>query len=50
MSFATRRLAIASFREFSPWLREAHIVVRFWSTTHNAYRYSRVLAQRTGRL
>ena len=43
MSYQTRRAAVASLREFSPWLREAHTIVRFWSTTHNAWRYCRVL-------
>ena len=42
MIFATRATALASLREFSPAYRKAHRIVRFFSTTHNAYRYCRV--------
>ena len=46
MSFTTRKQAVASLREFVPWLRDAHIIVKFWSTKYNAYRYCRVLSGR----
>lgn len=43
MSFATRRAALASLREFAPWLRAMHTVVRYWSTTYGTHRYVRQL-------
>ena len=46
MSYSTKSAAIASLREFAPWLRQAHTIVRFWSATHNAWRYSRILNAR----
>jgi hypothetical protein len=49
MSFATKAEALASLREFSPALRAAHQIVRFYSETHGAFRFSRVLMARRGR-
>jgi hypothetical protein len=43
MTFATRKAAIASLREFAPWLREHHRIVRFYSEKYGAFRYGRVL-------
>ena len=43
MVWDSYKAAKASLREFTPWLREAHTIVRFWSTTKNAWRYTRVL-------
>ena len=42
MSFATRKAAIDSLREFSPSVRVLHRIVKLWSDKHGAYRYSRV--------
>jgi hypothetical protein len=42
MTYATRKQAVASLREFAPWLRAKHEIVKFWSATANAYRYSRI--------
>ena len=42
MSFATRRAAVSSLREFSPRLRDRHKIVKFWSEHHGTYRYARV--------
>lgn len=42
MIWNTRTAALASLREFSPTARARHTVVRFWSTTHNRWRYCRV--------
>jgi hypothetical protein len=43
MAFDTHAQAIASLREFATYLRAAHKIVKFWSTTHGRYRYCRVL-------
>jgi cellulose synthase/poly-beta-1,6-N-acetylglucosamine synthase-like glycosyltransferase len=43
VSYPTRRAAIASLREFAPWLREMHVIVRYWSEVYGAHRYTRVL-------
>jgi hypothetical protein len=43
MSYPTLQGARASLREFAPVLRRAHRIVRFWSSTHAAWRYARVL-------
>lgn len=42
MVFDTHRTALASLREFAPWMRARHKIVRFWSHTHNRYRYTRI--------
>jgi hypothetical protein len=46
MSFPTRQLALRSLREFTPQLRDRHLIVRFWSSHHGAWRYARVLKPR----
>jgi hypothetical protein len=46
MSYATKQAAINSLREFSPQLRKAHQIVRFYSEKYQAYRYARVLVSR----
>jgi hypothetical protein len=43
MVFKTRVQAVASLREFAPWLRDAHQIVKFWSTTDKCFKYTRVL-------
>ena len=43
MSYKTYRAAVKSLREFTPFMRGAHDIVKFWSDTHNAFRYARVL-------
>lgn len=50
MSFATKSQALASLREFSPALRAAHKIVRFYSETFGAFRFARVLMTRQGRV
>jgi hypothetical protein len=45
MSYATRNEAIASLRCFTPYIRKAHVIVRFWSDTYNAYRYACVFGK-----
>lgn len=47
MSYKTYRQAVNSLREFTPYMRDAHDIVKFWSNTYNAFRYARVL--RVGR-
>jgi len=42
MTFESYQAAKASLREFSPTLRDAHTIVRFYSKTHQRYRYARV--------
>ena len=42
MAWDTYRAALHSLREFSPAVRARHTIVRFWSTSHGRYRYSRV--------
>jgi hypothetical protein len=44
MSYATRAAAIASLREFSPALRKAHIIVKFYSEAFGCHRFARVLS------
>jgi hypothetical protein len=46
MIFTTRNAAVRSLREFSPALRAAHMIVRFYSQQDQAYRYTRVLVAR----
>ena len=43
MSYATRKQAVASLREFAPAWRDSHKIVKFYSETHGTYRYARVL-------
>lgn len=45
MAFNTYREAKNSLREFSPAYRAAHTIVRFYSTTHACYRYTRVFGK-----
>ena len=45
MSYATRAAALASLREFSPPVRAAHHIVKFWSATHSAYRHARIFGK-----
>ena len=45
MVFTSYKAAKASLREFSPYMRERHRIVKFWSTTKNAWRYTRVLGK-----
>jgi hypothetical protein len=47
MIFETHQAAVASLREFSPWLRKQHTIVRFWSRRRERFLYTRVMAQRT---
>ena len=47
MSYRTYHEAVNSLREFVPFLRDAHDIVKFWSEKYNAFRYARVL--RVGR-
>lgn len=49
MIFDTRAAALASLREFAPWLRAAHRIVRFYSETHGRHRYCRVLVGKPAR-
>jgi hypothetical protein len=42
MTFDTYRAAKNSLHEFTPALRAAHAIVRYYSTTHQRYRYARV--------
>jgi hypothetical protein len=46
MSYPTRQAAINSLREFSPWLREQHEIVAFYSERHKCTRYARVIVSR----
>ncbi len=46
MSYPTKQAAQRSLREFSPWLRDRHQIVRFWSDTYQAYRWARVLVSK----
>ncbi len=43
MVWKTRRDAKFSLHEFTPRLRAAHDIVKFWSTKDNAWRWTRVL-------
>ena len=43
MVFNTENAAYASLREFTPFMRKAHTVVRFWSETAQAWRFTRVM-------
>ena len=45
MAWDTYKAAKASLREFSPTLRAAHRIVRFWSTTQQRWRFCRVLGK-----
>ena len=42
MIFDSAQKARNSLREFSPWMRRKHKIVRFYSTTHGHFRYCRV--------
>jgi hypothetical protein len=48
MTFDTKRAAQASLREFSPWMRANHTIVRFWSEERQAWRYCRVFVPKKG--
>lgn len=42
MTFTTYKSAKDSLREFTPWMRAKHKIVRIWSAKDEAYRYCRV--------
>jgi hypothetical protein len=44
MSFPTYAAAVVSLREFAPYLRKVHTIVKFYSETHP--RSQRVIARR----
>lgn len=43
MAYDTYLQALKSLREFAPYIRKAHRIVKFWSTTHGKFRYCRVM-------
>lgn len=43
MVFDTYKEAVASMRNFTPSMRAAHKIVKFWSSTTGRYRFTRVL-------
>lgn len=42
--YHTYKAAKASLQEFTPWLRKAHTIVRFYSNQDGCYKYCRVLS------
>jgi hypothetical protein len=46
MSYPTKQAAQRSLREFSPWMRKMHVIVKFWSEQYQAHRWARVLVSR----
>lgn len=44
MTYATPNAANAALRCYSPKTRARHSVVRFWSSTHGAFRFAHVFA------
>jgi hypothetical protein len=43
MVFKTKNAAYASLREFAPWLRRKHRIIKFWSNQDQVFRYTRVM-------
>ncbi len=49
-TWATHAAAKASLREVSPRVREAHVIVKYWSTVYSTWRFARVFTPRAAKL